>query len=143
MTAVARIPAAALAGLAFCAAGPPSHPADARGRPARLPARRTDPDAPDCAATRRQPRAFVRMWIESRALGAASTCMLTAPDYRPSEPPSGPFEHALARWLKPYSQRGHRLYLVYLLGAEQSGRYLLDLRRNDNQEWLVDLCSEL
>jgi len=41
------------------------------------------------------------------------------------------------------SQSGHLLYVIFLVGKERLGRYVLDLVHDRYGRWLVDVWAEL
>jgi hypothetical protein len=94
-----------------------------------------------CLTLRANPQAVIRLWIRIASERKPSACPLAAPAYNSTESPFGRYSIAFARLLKP--ERGHRLYLVVLVGKTRIGRYILDLCPDRQRRWLVDLWAEL
>lgn len=105
---------------------------------AGTPATAADP----CAATLRQPTEVVRLWLATGARGVSPPCRLTVPRFDPSDPPFAHSRVAFVRPLAGQGVRGHRLYVVLMVGPDRAGTYLIDLRPNAADEWLIDLWTE-
>jgi hypothetical protein len=105
---------------------------------AGTPATAADP----CTATLRQPTEVVRLWLATGARGVTPPCRLTVPHFDPSDPPFVRSRVAFVRPLAGQGVPGRRLYVVLMVSPDRAGTYLVDLRPNLADGWLIDLWAE-